>query len=216
MRLVAEFKSASNLEIYSELDQLRQEDEAAFFRVCQKALRQTLYITANCVPSLMPATRNPALPTALVTQFIREEKGHDLLVKKTMEALGVEEPESFPVLDETRWSMELLAFAAEHLPFAFSCIVSAFEGNNYADRDPLGEILEKSSCPESVRGIETHFQINKNGKHSLIGEKFVLNMQPVSKAELIAAARLVELIVFLGNELSNQLSFIVHQERIAS
>lgn len=216
MRLVAEFKNISHFGIYSELDQLRQNDEAAFFRVCQKALRQTLYITSQCVPSLIPATRNPALPADLVTQFIREEKGHDRLVRRTMEALGTQDPESFPVFDETRWSMEILAFAAEYLPLAFCCIVGAFEGNNYADRDPLGEILDKSSRPESARGIETHFQINKEGKHSQIGEKFVLDMQPVSKAELIAAARWVELIVFLGNKLSDQFSFIVRQERSMS
>lgn len=202
LRLRSETSAKSNFNWYNELEKLLEKNTASFQKVSQFALRQTHYVTKQCVPSLKPAVDVFQEASGDVVAFIQEEKGHDRLVLRSLNGLGINDPETIELLDETKMSMEALRFSAEVSPLAFACLLGIFEGNSYTDKDPLADILERSPFPEAAKGIQTHFEINRDHNHSCVGMEMAAKLGSVSYEHAVAAARMAELVVLLGNELT--------------
>lgn len=202
LRLRAETSAKSNFNWYTELANMLGRDNESFLKVSQFALRQTHYVTHQCVQCLKPAVEVFQEATAEVAAFIQEEKGHDRLVLRSLNALGIESPETIELLDETKLSMEALRFSAEISPLAFSCLLGIFEGNSYTAKDPLAELFEQSPYPDAAKGIQTHFEINRDHNHSCVGLEMVEKLGSVSYEHAMTAIRLAELVVLLGNELT--------------
>jgi hypothetical protein len=209
LRLRSETAAKSNFNWYNELESLLNIDEDVFVKMSQFALRQTHYITKQCVPSLTPAVNKFPEACSEVTEFIREEKGHDRLVLKSLMALGCHNPDDIELLDETKMSMEALRFSAEVSPLAFASLIGIFEGSSYTDKDPMASVLERSPYPEAAEGIQIHFEINRDHNHSCVGTDMASKLGSVSYEQALATIRLSELVVLLGNELTARL-----QERI--
>ena len=205
LRLLDESQDPNNKGLYAALEASLLRNEESFFNACRLTLRQTYHITAQCVPSLRPALNAEGYAPGAIEQFIREEKGHDRLVLRSLQALGVSSPEPIPLFEETRLSMDLLKLAAGHMPLAFSCIVGAYEGNNYSEHDPIGGLLQRSSRPEAAQGIEKHYRINLEGRHALVGEKLAAGLGSAQSVHALGALRVCEAVTWLGNALSRRL-----------
>lgn len=204
-RLIAESEAKQNFSWYESLDDLRKQDESSFIEMSKFAIRQTHYVTQHCTYSLAPAVDSFVEARNHVKDFIREEHGHDKLVWRSLSALGVENPNEVELLPETKMSMELLRFSAEQAPLAFACLIGVFEGTGYTEKDPMATLLEMSSYPEAAEGLQIHFEINRDHKHSAVGETLLENMGAVSYEHAVAAIRLSELIVEIGNQLTLRL-----------
>jgi|GEM_PF-6590168 len=204
-RLRAEKSETANVNWYQLMEELLVRNEEEFFRIAKLSIRQTHYITLNCVPSLSPALQSFHEGAGEVTAFIAEERGHDQLVLRSLRALGVMTPDEIELLDETKLSIELLRFAAEVCPLGFCCLVGIFEGTTYSAKDPLAILLEKSSKPKAANGIQTHFMINREHNHSNVGGEMADKLGFVTRDHALAAIRLSELTVEVGNLLSQKL-----------
>lgn len=183
------------------LDQLRERSEPKFFTFMLMMLRQTHYITEK-FQQYVPLVLNIFSEAATeIQQFIDEEKGHDKLMELSLSALGCENPDDIKVLKENILIMELLNFAVNSTPLAFTVLVGYFEGGHYGDADPLAEVLKKSSVPKSAFGYERHFEINRDGDHNEVLHSFA-NKLPAQDAQSVAiAARILELACYKGRSL---------------
>lgn len=191
--------------LFAKLKILLHEDETKFFQLIALILSQQYYVTSRCVESLSPAIAIAGEAKTSVVQYIKEELHHDKLVLQSIRAIQDTDVSSDLFLNQTKVCMSLLRSSASFCFLAFCCLVNCFEGNGYSDADPLAELLKISTKPESFKGIHKHFLINKLGNHHAIGEKFVQFLPPVSQDEVIAAARITELMSKLQLDLSKQI-----------
>ncbi|HUP56342.1 MAG TPA: hypothetical protein VM598_02745 [Bdellovibrionota bacterium] len=206
-RLLAESAPESGANVYESLARLLAKDEQAFFEAAALVLRQTFEVTSHCLWALEPALVAEGLDRAKVKAFRDEERGHEMLVLKSFKDAGFSRADldHFPVLEETRLSIEALRQAAESVPFAFCCLVGLFEGNIYAEADPLAELFKRSSRPQAASGIQTHFNINRDGGHSRVGEELVADLPAQGRAEIVHAASESARVVELGRKLMSSL-----------
>ncbi len=204
-RLIRESSAKSTLGVYSELGQLLDQNEAAFLQVAREILRQTYHVTSQCDFALAPASLASPLDSKKINSYRRSELGHDRLVLRSLNELGVRKSQlsEVMILPETARSMELLREAAQHHPLAFCCLVGLFEGESFSKSDPLADLLARSSRPKAAEGIQKHFEINRDGNHAQIGESFVKDLGPVSEEAIRSAIFMTEEAVALGVALND-------------
>lgn len=206
LRLHIEHNSDSALELFKKLSQYLTENEAIFFESASYILEQTYFVTSHCNEALTPALKNFLPARDAISQFINEERNHDRLVLKSLLILNPSAPCRSKVAPETKALMSLLKNSAEKFFLGFSCIVGAFEGAGYSNEDPLAKLLRQSSKPDSARGIQQHYMINKNGNHSAVGLNFIQHLPIVNKATALQAIALVELATRLRIELVSNIN----------
>ncbi|GFN46163.1 hypothetical protein [Candidatus Regiella insecticola] len=115
-------------------------------------------------------------------------------------------PESdFYFIPEIQFETEIVKYASQVCPLAFACLVSIMEGTAYPDRDPIGALLEESSKPESAKGVEAHFQINKQGNHTAIPEAFIKLMPAIDRETVVSALRMTEVAIWLDSNLATSM-----------
>lgn len=167
--------------------------EADFRSVALTLVRQNHYVTQKCQRALEPAIGLAQNAAHLVQDFRDEEKGHDKLLERTLIAMG-ENAESIPVALQTRALMLLLEFCARRNFLAFSMAVDAFERSNYAEVDPLAELLRSRGLDEAAKYVNAHMNINDHGGHENIAKTFLAPMALCSEPYAREAMRLMELV----------------------
>ncbi len=151
--------------IEQKLTSLRSVDESLLFEMAGILIRQTHYITSNILRILAIAVdAHPAL-ARLTEHFMDEERGHDKLMARSLESLGYQDPSAIQVLPTTKTLIDLFELAAGHSALAYVSAIGMFEGAFYPDSDPLAELLEKTSRPNSAYGYKAHFKINSEHNH---------------------------------------------------
>jgi hypothetical protein len=180
------------------LDRLRVHNENSFFTFMIGMLRHTHYITQKFQEYTPAILTNFAEATEEITQFLKEEKGHDKLMEHSLKALGCDHPENiFPAL-ETRLLMEIFNKTIETSPLAFTAMIGIFEGGDYGEVDPLAEVLKKSSVPDSALGYQRHFEINKEENHNQMIYTLAQKLPLQSYESVIFTARTLELACYIS------------------
>ena len=175
------------------LDQLRQEDEQAFFKVMAAIIRQTHYVTSSFKECVTPALTTFPQAGDLIKDFMKEEEGHDRLMSASLRELGYQEVDVIKVFPSVILTMELFKLAASSCPLAFTSMVGYFEGEGYEASDPLADVLKKSSKPKSARGYERHYEINKESNHNHMIFSLAQHLGWQDKETLMFTSRLLEL-----------------------
>jgi hypothetical protein len=187
----------SSYDLHNALDTLRDTHESAFFQIIGLVLRQTHYITHCFSKTVSPALKSFPQAFDVIEEFIQEEKGHEFLMEKSLNALGIQDPTEIPVLWETSCMMKIFQKSATLSPLAFSNLVSFFEGISYGESDPLGDILRKSSKPKAAKGYDMHFKINKESNHAGEIMKLMDRLPLQSQASSAYTVRILELMMHL-------------------
>jgi hypothetical protein len=197
LRLKSQYSNSKDTQILRSLGLMKTMNESLFFKTMIRLLSQTYFITSSCENAISPALSFPLIQP-LVTDFLAAEHGHHHLVMDSLR--GLEGTYDLNVVfPETKESIALLTYSAAQSALAFSCLVGAFEGNDYSDVDPLATLLLESSRPAAALGIQRHYLINKEGNHSAVGESFVRMLGPVTRSSVIFSAHLTELLCLYQN-----------------
>lgn len=187
------------------LDALKHADEKKFFEAMAIVLSQQYYVTGQCHACLDPASRTLGIIGDEIQAYAREEINHDRLILRSIEHLIEADPSSFTYMPEVKLEIEVIKYAGEHCALAFSALVSIMEGTVYPESDPVGDILRNTSRPDSHKGVEAHFQINKQGNHTAIPETFVAKLPAVSLDTVRIATLLTECTIRLDAGLAGSL-----------
>jgi len=190
LRLRQEIQSGARLAMLQHLETAARNDEPLLFRAVATLARQTLHVTQLCERSVMPARR--LFPPASIDAFIASERGHDRLLQKTLDALGMD-ARLLPLFEETKRCMRILRFVATRSRFAFANVVASLEGVAAEGKDPVGAVLERSSRPKAAEWLHRHYRINAHERHGDFGEQLAETMGRIDADSIVAAMRLTEL-----------------------
>ena len=182
---------------------LATSDEAKFFDLARKFVRQYHHITSTSTDCLSPALYNMPYARAEVAELVHEESGHGNFTAGTLRELGVENPLDIELDPHTVALMDLLRISAHTNALCFSTLFTIFEISGEQDDDPLATLLEKSSRPAAARGIRNHFQLNKDGAHFMSGFPLIEKIEGVDEATIVETLRLSELLVKSFDHLSS-------------
>lgn len=185
-------QSSFSQSLLSRLEKLRELNEAAFFDAMATILAQQYYVTRECCSCLDLAIHHHKHIDQQIRAYKGEELDHDKLILSSIRELSNQATGDFFFAPEVKLEIEVIKYASEACALGFSALVSIMEGTVYPESDPVGDILRKSSKPESHAGVELHFQINRRGNHTAIPEQFVRNLPPVTKETVETATRLAE------------------------
>ncbi len=187
------------------LNTLKAADEQKFFEAMAIVLSQQYYVTGQCHACLDPAAITLSIIGDEIKAYAREEINHDRLILKSIEHLIEADISRFVYMPEVKLEIEVIKYAARHCALGFSALVSIMEGTVYPESDPVGNILKDTSRPDSHKGVEAHFQINKQGNHTAIPEAFVSKLPPVSRDTVRIATLLTECTIRLDTGLAGSL-----------
>jgi hypothetical protein len=118
-------------------------------------------------------------------EFYCEELGHDRLLLKALEAIGLTEKELFmsAPLRETVALCNALSYWARHDPLFFFTTLGPLEGGS-ADADSYVLAMQEKKMPDAfVSPIEKHANINKNLEHGLLTRELFDSVPVVSVAD---------------------------------
>lgn len=174
---------------------LAKQNEQLLFEASRLFVRQYHHITSTSSDCLMPAMYNMPYAKHLVFELVKEEHGHGVFTLSTFKELGGKEILDLPLDPYTAGLMDLLKLSAYTNPLAFSCLFTIFEMSGEQDDDPLATILKQSSLPASSKGLEKHFQLNKDGAHFQSGFPLIETLQGVCRESIIEAVRFSELLM---------------------
>ncbi|WP_032113555.1 hypothetical protein [Candidatus Paracaedibacter symbiosus] len=181
------------------LDLLRQHDEKKFFEFMKGMLRQTHYITQKFQEYAPTSLGNFPEAADEITQFLKEEKGHDKLMEHSLKVLGCENPTEIDPSLETTLTMDIFKKAIEICPMAFVAMVGFFEGGEYGESDPIADILKKSSLPEAALGYQRHFEINRQENHNNMVYTLAQKLPLQTYESVLFTVRALELVCYLAS-----------------
>jgi hypothetical protein len=187
------------------LNTLKHHDEGKFFEAMAIVLSQQYYVTGQCHACLDPAASTLTVIGEEIRAYANEEINHDRLILRSIEQLVKADPSHFTYMPEVQLEIEVIKYAAQHCALGFSTLVSIMEGTVYPASDPVGDILRNTSRPDSHKGVEAHFQINKQGNHTAIPETFVARLPAVSRDTVRIATLLTECTIRLDAGLAGSL-----------
>jgi hypothetical protein len=127
-------------------------------------VRQNHYVTQRCEGALAPARRLHPAAGEKVTEFMKEEKGHDKLLGFALKSLGFE-AESLAPLPSIVELMDRFQQTAETSLLGFCFLVDMFERSPYSGRNPVVEALIELGEEVAARPLKAHADINVNGEH---------------------------------------------------
>lgn len=181
------------------LDRLRQHDEKKFFEFMKGMLRQTHYITQKFQEYAPASLANFPEATEEITQFLKEEKGHDKLMEHSLKILGCENPTEIDPSLEIILTMEIFKKAIETFPMAFVAMVGFFEGGEYGESDPIADVLKQSSLPDSALGYQRHFEINRQENHNHMVYTLAQKLPLQTYESVLFTVRALELVCYRAN-----------------
>ncbi len=127
-------------------------------------VRQNHYVTEKCEEVLRPAVSIHSVAGKAVEQFIKEEAGHDKLLRRSIKSLD-KEPENLVVLGPLVKLMDHFKFVAGKNLLAFCFIVDMFERENPDGVNPVSTYLDSIGEHKASGPIKTHSDINVEGGH---------------------------------------------------
>lgn len=187
MRLLSASSNDRMKEGISFLWACKEENNDLFYARAASLLEHSFYVTRHAVAQLNQGLGlNPDLDP-LLSEFIASETGHEMLVQKSLKALGDKRPKDGVTLcDEVKALMELLGTAARTSGLALSALIEGFEGIKY-DRETRGawDLLDHlSGMPHASRGVREHQRINDQHDHANICLEMALQLPPATKEEV--------------------------------
>jgi hypothetical protein len=123
--------------------------------------------------------------------FYCEELGHDRLLLRALESIGLTEQALFASapLRETIALCNALSYWARHDPLFFFTTLGPLEGRDVEVDSFVRAAREKGLSDAFVGPIETHASINKNSEHGLLTRELFESVHAVSVAD---AARVLQ------------------------
>lgn len=176
-------------------------EKETYLRTAIHIVRQNHYVTEKCQQALAPALQIAGQARELVSSFMKEEKGHDRILKKSLQHLGVE-PENVAPSLQVQALMHLLEYIAGKNFLGFAMAIDAFERNNYEEVDPIAKLLIAGGYEKSADYLNRHMKINDNGGHENIAQSFLQHMDLCDEKYALEALRLMELVSLIMCQLS--------------
>lgn len=154
---------------------------------------QNYYVTAKCQESLEPATALAQSATDFLTDFMRDEEGHDLLMMRAVSSLD-NSPKDLYLAESTQNIMRLLKVSGQMNFLAFGLAVDFFEKPNFGTTDPLAELLLFHGQTVAADCLQKHKDINDGGEHDAMALDLLSSMKPVTKDFALFAIHLAEIL----------------------
>jgi hypothetical protein len=135
-------------------------------------------------------------------EFYCEELGHDRLLLKALEAIGLTEEALFmsAPLRETVALCNALSYWARHDPLFFFTTLGPLEGGNVDVDSYVLAMREKKMSDAFVSPVETHANINKNSEHGLLTRELFESVRVVSVADATRILRQTPLFVAMYDQ----------------
>jgi len=135
-------------------------------------------------------------------EFYCEELGHDRLLLKALEAIGLTEEALFmsAPLRETVALCNALSYWARHDPLFFFTTLGPLEGGNVEVDSYVLAMREKKMPDAFVSPVETHANINKNSEHGLLTRELFESVRVVSVADATRILRQTPLFVAMYDQ----------------
>lgn len=127
-------------------------------------LRQNHYVTEKCQEVLTPAKSLHPVAGEKISEFIREEQGHDKLLALSFKELACK-AEDIEVLPSLKAVMENFKSVASKNLIAFCFIIDMFERSPEASKNPIVMALLKLGETKAAKPIQAHANINVDGGH---------------------------------------------------
>ncbi len=179
----------------ADLGQLKNLDRPLFLSIMRRVLEHSLYITRSAVPSLEGALGLLDAADKLLKDFIRSETGHDILVSKSLKALGGYHTDlENHLLEEVLILVRTLRMSASLSLLTLAGLIEGFEGVSY-DEEPnnIWHLLDNiEEFPKAARGVREHQRINDQHHHADICIQLAALLAPVTREEAQLALRIAE------------------------
>ncbi len=129
---------------------------------------QNLYVTEECEPTLSLALGlHPGVDNH-IKDFIKEESGHDILLKRSIASLTKNSTDinlnDTPVLKSIIKVMDHFKYTAQNNLLAFCFMVDMFERDE--ENSSVAHFLELIGEKKAASPLKTHSKINHEGGHA--------------------------------------------------
>lgn len=205
LRILTTFSNRSVPLKVANLKTLKQSDLPVFIDVMRNVLKHSLYVTSKAIECIEESIHLRPETKDLIENYVNSERGHDVLVKKSLLALGGSVDMATlenEVCPEIKTMMSALKYAASNHPLTFAALLEGFEGLNYDEENvSIWDLLEDiPGYPNASRGVKEHSKINKKENHSNICLDIASLLPPVSKEDVVLAARIAESVEYLRQD----------------
>ncbi len=190
-------------ELYRNLDRLKASSKQFSF-ACALIIRQNHYITEICTDVLRPALKISKRAKQNVADFIASEKGHDIILKRALNAMGYD-PSQLPVLNHVKALMQVFKIAAGKNFLAFSIITDMFEAKSFETNCFFSDYLSENGYAKAASYLSKHKNINHNEGHEQVSFEFLKVQDPVSQQDALEALYFAESMSLLVSELSSKI-----------
>jgi hypothetical protein len=193
--------SRAGHEMLASLAELAPKNEPAYFEALKVYLRQYHHITSSSHEALLPIIYRWPEGAELTAKLTHEERGHGTYTESSLRELGVliTDINRIPLFPVTQALIEIFRYVACTSPLAFAMMFTSFELPGEQDEDPVVKQLEQTSRPQAARGIQKHFQFNKDGAHFINGIPLVKYIGAVDELTVVEAFRTAELQLVLAD-----------------
>lgn len=174
-------------------------------------VRQNHYVTVKCQQALQPSLQTAQSQGPLIQEFMEEEKGHDAILSKGLEAMGLK-AQDVPTTLAVQNLMSAFEAAARTNFLGFCLCLDFFEKPEFTKTDSLSEVLEKLGETTAARALQAHKNINDHGEHEGFSTKLLSVMMPAAPEYVHQATKIAELVSFYISQVPYDLNQMIFND----
>lgn len=180
-----------------------KDQETQFRQAAAIIIKQNHYVTQHCKRILTSAMTTAQSSRNLVEEFMTEENGHDLLLKRAL-SLICDDPSEVPLQASVITLIEVFVALAKRNFLAFTMLLDIFERSTYTEEDPFATTLKAGGQFKAAEVLNKHFLINEEGDHENVALGFLVNMASVDRGYAEETLRLMEMVTAVVYEVSKE------------
>lgn len=191
--------------IYNILEEALENDEARFFTYMGWTARQSHYLTSNAENIIENGIKNFPVLRRDLQEYLADETGHHKFLTEVLDKLEFT-VDDFELNAAIKFFVASLCGMADRSALAYINLIDFSEAYAYEEKDPLSELLKKSSKPNAGDGYQKHYQINFGHDHDMIAYAFCSKLGPQRKEDCLLAIRICELCSLLINAMEKNVN----------
>lgn len=191
--------------IYNILEEALENDEERFFTYMGWTARQSHYLTSNAENIIENGIKNFPVLRRDLQEYLADETGHHKFLTEVLDKLEFT-VDDFELNAAIKFFVASLCGMADRSALAYINLIDFSEAYAYEEKDPLSELLKKSSKPNAGDGYQKHYQINFGHDHDMIAYAFCSKLGPQRKEDSLLAIRICELCSLLINAMEKNVN----------
>lgn len=168
-------------------------DESDHHELVKDFTLQYYHVTNMCRSSIAASIATlKGKQKQLAIDFFEEEIGHEKLLKRALQAIGVSDFSDRSILPSTRALMNRLRYCSIIDPLSFMAIIFLYEGSTEDGRDYINSLRRHEFDNDFINPQEKHEDINSNGEHDKVSLSFYEELSFINNSDSVRVEQMIK------------------------